>query len=191
MSAYCDYNAGAPVRPEAADALTRALSWGGNASSVHQAGRRAKAALESARESLGAALNARPADIVFTSGATEALQLALEAARAADPNLYVIRSAVEHDALAEMRADAVFGVDRRGVADLAQLETLLRDARGRPLVALMAANNETGAIQPVAQGGRLFEASVTAKVPASVDLDALRADLERIAAEIQVDITLG
>ncbi|MEJ0024151.1 MAG: cysteine desulfurase family protein [Alphaproteobacteria bacterium] len=150
MTAYCDYNAGAPVRPEAIDAVARGLTWAGNPSSVHQAGRRARGIVENAREIIGAAVNARPADIVFTSGATEALRLAIEGARAVDPGISFIRSAIEHDALAEMKCDAEFGVDRRGVADLNHLEEVLRAARGRPLVALMLVNNETGAIQPVA-----------------------------------------
>ncbi len=151
MTAYCDYNAGAPIRPEALDAVARALTWGGNPSSVHQAGRRARGMVEHAREALGAAISARPADIVLTSGATEALHLALDGARAAAPGVSFIRSAIEHDALAELQCDGVFNVDRRGIADLAHLEAVLRAARGRPLVALMLVNNETGAIQPVAQ----------------------------------------
>jgi cysteine desulfurase len=150
MTAYCDYNAGAPVRPEAIDAVARGLTWAGNPSSVHQAGRRARAIVENAREMIGAAVNARPADIVFTSGATEALRLALEGARATDTGLSFIRSAIEHDALAEMKCDDVFNVDRRGIVDLGHLEEVLRAARGRPFVALMLVNNETGAIQPVA-----------------------------------------
>lgn len=150
MTAYCDYNAGAPVRPEAAEAAARVLGFGGNPSSVHAVGRRARGMIEHSREVLGATVNARPADIVFTSGATEALHLALEGARAAAPNIAFIRSAIEHDALAELPCNGVFGVDRRGVADLNQLEHALRTATGRPLVALMLVNNETGAIQPVA-----------------------------------------
>lgn len=150
MTAYCDYNAGAPARPEAIDAMARALTWGGNPSSVHQVGRRARGMVENAREMIGAAVSARAADIIFTGGATEALHLALDGARAADPRVVFIRSAIEHDALAELKCDDVFNVDRRGLADLNHLEDVLRAARGRPLVALMLVNNETGAIQPVA-----------------------------------------
>ncbi|MES1203243.1 MAG: cysteine desulfurase family protein [Pseudomonadota bacterium] len=150
MTTYCDYNAGAPIRPEAAEAVARALAWSGNPSSVHQVGRRARAMIEHAREMIGAAVNARPSYIVFTSGATEALHLTLEGARAADPEIVFLRSAVEHDALAELKCDDIFKVDRRGIADLNHLEERLRAARGRPLVALMLVNNETGAIQPVA-----------------------------------------
>jgi cysteine desulfurase len=155
VNAYCDYNAGAPVRPEAAEAVARALTLGGNASSVHRVGRRARAVVEDAREQLGLALSARPNDIVFTSGATEALHLAVEAARAADPDLAFVRSAIEHDALAELSCDATFGASRDGVADLEHLDKVLAGISGRPLVALMAANNETGVVQPVAEAGEI------------------------------------
>ena len=95
--AYCDYNATAPIRPEAADAVARALAQGGNPSSVHRAGRAAKAVLESAREQVARSVGARARDAVFTSGATEALHMALDAARGAYGDLIV--SEIEHDAV--------------------------------------------------------------------------------------------
>ncbi|MGE3303153.1 MAG: cysteine desulfurase family protein [Hyphomonadaceae bacterium] len=157
MSAYCDYNAGAPVRPEAAEAAARALALGGNPSSVHARGRAARACVEGAREAIAAALHAPPADVIFTSGATEALQLAVDGARAADRDLVVFRSEIEHAALAERPCDGIFRVDENGVADLFHLEVTLNAAKGRPLVALMLANNETGVIQPVAEAARLVK----------------------------------
>lgn len=155
MSAYCDYNATAPIRDEAMRAIALALSAGGNASSVHAAGRGARNKIENAREKLGELLRARPADIVFTSGATEALHLAVEAARRADPTIAFVRSAIEHDALAELPSEAVFKVGRDGRADLQDMEAVLDATSGRPLVALMLANNETGVIQPVAEAGEI------------------------------------
>jgi cysteine desulfurase len=155
MSAYCDYNANAPIRDEAMRAIALALSAGGNASSVHAAGRGARNRIENAREKLGELLRARPADIVFTSGATEALHLAVEAARRADPAITFIRSTIEHDALAELPCDAVFKAGRDGRADLDHLDAVLTAAPGRKLVALMLANNETGVIQPVAEAGEI------------------------------------
>jgi cysteine desulfurase len=155
VTAYCDYNATAPIRPEAAEAVTRALAFGGNPSSVHSAGRRARALVEDAREALGARLRARPADIVFTSGATEALHLAVEAAQKADPSIVFIRSAIEHDALAELPCAGQFDVHRNGRANLESLERALATAPGRPLVALMLANNETGVIQPVEEAAEI------------------------------------
>lgn len=181
---YCDYNAGAPVRAEAAVALSRALAAGGNASSVHGAGRRARAIIEDAREKLAAALEARAENIVFTSGATEALHLALSASGAAS----VIVSAVEHDAVFEYTTRD-FDVSLRapvqddGLIDLQALDRLLTDAPKPALVALQLANNETGVIQPVANAAALARqhgalllvdaAQAFTRIPVSIaDLDA-------------------
>lgn len=149
---YCDYNAGAPLRAEAAVAMARAMAQAGNASSVHSFGRRARAQLEDAREKIGAGIGAAAENVVFTSGASEALQLAMTSAGAAS----LIISAVEHDAVFEhatraLKADRVAPVDANGVIDLEALARLLPDAPKPALVALQLANNETGAIQPVAK----------------------------------------
>jgi cysteine desulfurase len=149
---YCDYNAGAPIRAEAAVAMSRALAAGGNPSSVHAFGRRARAMIEDAREKLAAALGAHAGNVVFTSGATEALHLALAGAGAAS----IIVSAVEHDAVFE-HATRALGVDRiapvgaDGLVSLAALEGLLSGAPKPALVAVQLANNETGVIQPIAR----------------------------------------
>ena len=147
---YCDFNAGAPVRPEAGDAVARTLALGGNASSVHRFGRVAHALLEDARERVAAAIDARAENVVFTSGATEALHLALECAGAAS----VIISAVEHDALHEhaKRQGAMLApVTADGVIDLDALAALLAQAPKPALLAVQFANNETGVIQPIAR----------------------------------------
>lgn len=146
---YCDYNAGAPIRAEAAVAVARALALSGNASSVHSFGRRARAIIEDAREQLANAVDARSENIVFTSGATEALHLAMDGAGPA--SMFV--SAVEHDALfehARHRGATIAPVLSEGLIDLAALDALLRHAAKPALVALQLANNETGIIQPVA-----------------------------------------
>lgn len=180
---YCDYNATTPVRPEAAAAMARALEAGGNPSSVHSAGRAAKATLESAREALACAVNARARDVVFTSGATEALHLALDAARGAYGDLVV--SEIEHDAVWEACTPTrTFGCTGypSGVADLSALERALRGA-DRPLVALMLANNETGNIQPVADAARLVrEAGGMLLVDASQALGRIPVDLAALDA---------
>jgi cysteine desulfurase len=149
---YCDYNAGAPLRAEAAVAMARAMAQAGNASSVHSFGRRARAQIEDAREKIGAGVGAAAENVVFTSGASEALQLAMTSAGAAS----LIISAVEHDAVFEhatraLKADRVAPVDANGVIDLEALARLLADAPKPALVALQLANNETGVIQPVAK----------------------------------------
>lgn len=181
---YCDYNAGAPVRAEAAVAMSRALALGGNASSVHGFGRRVRALIEDAREKLARALEASAENVVFTSGATEALHLALSSAGAAS----LIVSAVEHDAVFEhagkaLRADRVAPVDANGLIDLDALTALLADAPKPALLALQLANNETGVIQPIARAAALCRehgalllvdaAQAFGRVPVSIaDLDA-------------------
>lgn len=181
---YCDYNAGAPIRAEAAVAMSRAMAAGGNPSSVHAFGRRARAAIEDARDKLAAALDARAENVVFTSGATEALHLALASAGAAS----LIISAVEHDAVFEhatraLGAERIAPVDSDGLIDLAALEALLRDAPKPALVAVQLANNETGVIQPIARIAALCRehgamllvdaAQAFGRIPVSLaDLDA-------------------
>jgi cysteine desulfurase len=182
---YCDYNAGAPVRPQAIAAMLDALNEGGNASSVHASGRRAMARLESARDDVADALGARARDVIFTSGATEALHLALDGARRAESRLRLIVGAVEHDSVAEAAnlqpESEIAPVDANGRLDLSTLEAML--AQGAPaLVALMLANNETGAIQPVAEAARLVHAA----------RGVLLVDAAQALGRIPVDvITLG
>jgi cysteine desulfurase len=153
---YCDYNAGAPIRPEAAVAMSRAMANAGNASSVHGFGRRARAMIEDAREKIGVGVGAAAENVVFTSGATEALHLALISAGAAS----LITSAVEHDAVFEHatrahRAERIAPVDADGLIDLAALGRSLAEAPKPALVVVQLANNETGVIQPVAKAAAL------------------------------------
>ncbi|MDV7339428.1 cysteine desulfurase family protein [Terasakiella sp. A23] len=143
-TAYMDYNATAPMRPLVRAAMTDAFDLVGNPSSVHRVGREARAKMEKARDQV-AALVGVPRDwVYFTSGGTEADNLALNGPAVER----VLVSAVEHAAVLKARPDAEFiNVDGNGVVDLAHLESLLD---GRPtLVSVMAANNETGAIQPI------------------------------------------
>lgn len=146
MPAYLDYNATAPVDPSAIEAMAAAARDWANPSSVHAAGRRAKGALELARETIARHLNCSPQALVFTSGGTEALGLALHGARAASR----IVSAVEHDAVRAQAVGALIApVDREGLVDLDALERLLIEAPKPALVAVMQVNNETGVIQPI------------------------------------------
>lgn len=139
--------------------MTAAAAHWANPSSVHRAGRAAHAALEDARDSLARGLGCAASALVFTSGGTEALGLALKGV--ALPRRLV--SAVEHDAVRAQAGDAeIIPVDGAGRIDLAALEGLLRGAPA--LVAVMQANNETGVLQPLAEvqalvhdaGGRLL-----------------------------------
>ncbi|MDB5493662.1 MAG: aminotransferase, class [Phenylobacterium sp.] len=196
-SVYLDYNATALVRPEAAAAIAHALDVGGNPSSVHAAGRAARALVEQARADVAALVAAPASTVVFTSGGTEANALALESAIAAGAKRLLI-SAVEHDSIQETtHASGVafeeIPVDRSGRADLTWLaERLARwdAADGKPFVALMLANNETGVIQPVAEAAELVHAAdgwlhvdaVQAAGKIAVDSRALGADTLAISA---------
>lgn len=161
MTVYLDHNASAPLRPEALAAMGEALSACGNPSSVHAPGRAARARLETARRTIASVMTARAEDVIFTSGGTEANNLAIAAARAAGAQR-IIHAAFEHDAVAAPAAASglpveIWPVLSDGTVDLAWLEARLagQGSDERLLVALMAANNETGVIQPVAQAGRL------------------------------------
>jgi cysteine desulfurase len=168
---YLDHNATSPLRPECLSAITHALAIGGNPSSVHARGRIARAAMEEAREKVAALAGANPGEVIFTSGATEANDLALFGAvegSLAEEEVRITRvfvSAIEHssvlstaDRLAERFPWARvtrLPVTAEGVIDLEGLRVALREGKGRALVAVMAANNETGVVQPVAQVSRL------------------------------------
>jgi cysteine desulfurase len=186
-AAYLDWNATAPLRPEAAAAMAEALARTGNPSSVHRHGREAKRALEQARARVAALVNAAPAAIIFTSGGTEANHLALRGLA----GRRLIIAAIEHDSVRAAAAEAAFlPVTRDGVVDLGALERML-EADTRPaLVSLMLANNETGVIQPVADAARLAHrrgallhcdaVQGAGKIP--VDSRALGADLMTLSA---------
>ena len=143
---YLDWNATAPLRPQAAAAIERALALGGNPSSVHGRGRAARRLVEESREAVAALVGAPAGGVTFTSGGTEANHLAL----IGSGRERVLVSAVEHSSVLQAAPDAErIPVDGDGIVDLAALAARL-DADPRPaLVSVMLANNETGAIQPV------------------------------------------
>jgi cysteine desulfurase len=147
---YLDHNATTPIRPEAMAAVVEALASGGNPSSVHQDGRQARAAVETARDAVAALAGAPSDGVVFTSGGTEANHLAL-AASGADR---ILVSAIEHDSvLAAARLSGLpvetMAVTVDGSLDLDDLTAKLGGADRRTLVSVMAANNETGVVQPI------------------------------------------
>ena len=190
---YLDYNATAPLRPAAREAMLRAFEIGGNPSSVHAVGRAARDLVETARAQVAALVGVVPGSVTFVSGGTEANALALESARAAG-YARIIVSAIEHDAVSETAAASglpveVLPVDAEGIADLAWLQTALK-AEGRALVCLMLANNETGVIQPVAEASALVRAAdgwlhvdaVQAAGKIAIDFTALGADTLALSA---------
>jgi len=200
MSIYLDHAATTPMRREALDAMLPLLTENyGNPSSVHGPGRRARAALDEAREQVAAALNAEPREIVFTSGGTESINLAVKgvawAGKARGNRL--VTSAVEHHAvLHSLRHLEKFGfeivtlpVDRYGRVDPEQLERAINDRT--VLVSLMLANNEVGTVQPMAdiisvvrshRGVMLHVDAVQAAPYMSIDVRDLDVDLLSLAA---------
>jgi cysteine desulfurase len=195
--AYLDWNATTPLRAEARAAMASAWDLPGNPSSVHAEGRRARHLVEEARTVIAGALGAMPRNVVFTSCGTEANALALSPGLRGALGRTVERllvSAIEHTSVLtggrfSPQTIATIPVTRSGAIDLKALHAMLAD--GPPaLVSLMAANNETGAVQPVTEaaamthdaGGLLHVDAIQAfgKIPFSLNM--LGADLVTLSA---------
>lgn len=185
---YLDHNATTAVRPEARKAVSRAMDVLGNPSSVHGAGRLVRCLLEDARERVAALAGTAPAEVVFTSGGTEANNLALSGV---SPERRLLLSAVEHASVLDVAPEAErIPVDADGVVDLAALEALLGADQGPALVSVMAANNETGVLQPVAEvceiahrhGAVVHCDAVQAAGKVVLDINGLGADLMTLSA---------
>jgi cysteine desulfurase len=194
---YLDWNATTPLRREAKEAMAAAWDIAGNPSSVHAEGRQARRLVEEARHEVAGAVGALPRNVIFTSGGTEANALALAPGlRTASglPTERLLVSAIEHaSVLAGGRfaghSIGTLGVTRSGVLDLDRLAAALEG--GPPaLVSLMLANNETGAVQPVARaaeivhgaGGVLHVDAIQAFGKIPFNLKALGADLITLSA---------
>jgi cysteine desulfurase len=193
---YLDHNATSPLRAEVREAVVDALSFPGNPSSVHAEGRAARAAVEEARAKVAALVGARPEDVIFTSGGTEANALALAAQSGEAWHCYL--SAIEHPSVLSggrfyRETTTVLPVTADGVADLSVLAQKLEKHKPggwRPIVSLMAANNETGALQPVAEaarivheaGGILHSDAIQAAGRIRLDMTALGADMLTLSA---------
>ncbi len=190
---YLDYNATAPIRPEAREAVLRAFELAGNPSSVHAAGRAARDVVETARKQVGELIGVVAGSVTFVSGGTEANALAIESAVASGVKRIVV-SAIEHDAVVETAAASgvsveALPVDANGVADLSKLSDLLA-GEGRTLVCLMLANNETGVVQRVAEASAIVRAAdgllhvdaVQAAGKIGIDFTALGADTMALSA---------
>jgi cysteine desulfurase len=144
---YLDWNATAPLRPEAAAAIGAALAHCGNPSSVHRSGRAARHSIERAREAVASLVNAAPDTVVFVSGGTEANHLAL----LGSGRERVLVSSVEHNSVLQAIPAERIPVDWNGIVDLTALEAMLRADPRPALVSVMLANNETGIVQPSAR----------------------------------------
>ena len=194
---YLDWNATAPLRPEARAAMADAWELAGNPSSVHAEGRQARRIVEDARAAVAAAVGGIARNVTFTSGGTEANALALvPGVRRAggQPVQRLLISAIEHASVlagGRFPPDLVsrIGVTGDGVIDLDQLRAALAD--GPPaLVSIMAANNETGAVQPIAEAAEIVHSAgsllhvdaiqALGKIP--FDIKELGADLVSLSA---------
>ena len=191
---YLDHAATTPMLPAAIEAMTRHLGRTGNASSLHAAGRVARRTVEESRESIGATLNARPSEVVFTSGGTEADNLAVKGLWWSRRRRRVLISRIEHHAVLDpvvwlmehegaevewLPVDELGRVQVEGVR-----EAIERDPDSVAFVSLMLANNEVGTLQPVAEVAALAQAhgipvhtdAVQAVGQVPVDFDALGVD---------------
>ena len=199
MRVYLDYNATTPLAPEVVDAVVAATrDLFGNASSVHHFGQQAKAALDSARSAVAALLGGDPSEVVFTSGGTEADNMAIRgAAEAAEATgrRHLVASAIEHEAvLNTLKALARRGwrttlvpVDQSGIVSPDRVREALTNETA--LVSVMHANNEIGTIQPIAEiaaaaherGALMHTDAVQSAGKTPLDVTALGADLVAIS----------
>ena len=198
MSIYLDHASTTPLRREALEAMLPYLSehWG-NPSSIHHSGRRARQGLDEARESVAMLLGAKPREIVFTSGGTESDNLAISgvAWAASARGRHIVTTAVEHKAVLQECAllgrhgfDVTYvGVDGDGLVDPEAVAAAINERT--VLVSVMAANNEVGTVQPVAEIGSICRArrvafhvdAVQAAPFLPIDVNAWQADVVSIS----------
>ena len=199
MAVYLDHAASSPLRPEVLEAMLPYLTkHGGNPSSLHASGRRARQGVDEAREVIAGRIGAQPREVVFTGGGTEADNLAVKGvAWAASPRgRHVITTAVEHKAILNATAIlersgfevTVLPVDRYGQVDPIDVAAALTERT--TLVSVMAANNEVGTIQPIpaigeivrGHGAKLHVDAVQFAAHEPIDVDAWQADLISLSA---------
>ena len=192
---YLDHAATTPVDPEVADAMARVLhDTHGNPSSIYAEGRAARALVDSAREQVAAAIGAEPSEIVFTSGGTEADNLAVRGVMKARRGLgdHLVTTAIEHHAVLDTARDlesnahvriTVVGVDRDGRVHPDAVAAAIEQKT--TLVSVMHANNEIGTIQPIAEIGELcHERGVKLHSDAVQTVGALDFDVRRLPVDL-------
>lgn len=197
---YLDHNATTPLDPTVLEAMMPYLTENfGNASSIHSAGKKARTAIESAREKIAEILGAKPREIIFTSGGTESDNLAIFGVIKALEKVgkkHIITSAIEHHAVLEpvnyLKKQGydvtIVGVDKKGQVNPDEVEAAIRPDTA--LVSIMYANNETGIIQPLEEIGKICKqkgvvfhtdaVQATGKIP--VNVDKLNVDLLSLTA---------
>ena len=189
---YLDYNATAPMRPEAIQIMNDAMAHAHNASSVHQTGRTGRKYVEDAREQISKLTNCPSSQIIFNSGATEGNNTVLRHFAQTYPNEQILVSAIEHPSVLEAIPNAtIIPVTADGLIDLNELEDLLKTKTS--LVSCMFVNNETGIIQPIKEiadlthkHGALFHCDgVQAAGRIDIDMPALGIDFLTLSAHKQ------
>ncbi len=194
---YMDYNASAPLRPEALALMQDVLTESGNASSVHSFGRKARSRIERAREQISALIGTQPNQLVFTSGATESNNTVLSAFR----GQRILVSAIEHPSVLEsapaaekipVTQDGLQEGLQEGLIDEQAFINLLEKGEPPALISIMLVNNETGAIQPVEKLARLAKKrhpaifihtdAVQAAGRIKIDMPALQVDYLSLSA---------
>lgn len=188
---YLDWNATAPTCAAAQSAMANAITALGNPSSVHAEGRKARASIEAARATIAGHVGANPRNLVFTSGGTEANNLALSGI----PDRPILVSAIEHDSILAAagttgRLAGAIPVNREGIVDFDALNAALVKVGEPALVSIMAANNETGAIQPIAEiadcvhshGGLLHVDAIQAVGRIPFNINDMSADLATLSS---------
>ena len=174
---YLDWNASCPLRPEATAAAKAALDDVGNPSSIHAFGRSARYTVERARRAVARLVGASPPEVVFTGGATEANALALASCDSRRGSVWA--SAIEHHSVLDWSLKERLPITADGVLDLPALEQRLSTEPLPRLLSVMAVNNETGAVQPVAEA-----AAIARRFDVPVHCDAVQA-----AGRLAIDMT--
>jgi cysteine desulfurase len=183
---YMDYNATAPMKPAVRVAMLEAMERYGNPSSVHRFGRIARRYVEEARASVAAFVGVKPAQVIFTSGGTEANSTVF----ASNAGMPFITSSIEHDSvLANTPNASRLAVTEDGIIDVAPLRNIF-EAAPPSLISVMLVNNETGAIQPVAEitriakefGHRVHTDAVQAAGRLPIDFKSLGVDYLTLSA---------
>jgi len=186
---YLDYNATAPMRPEAIALMSEAMAHAHNASSVHQSGRAGRRYVEEARAQISELTDCPTAQIIFNSGATEGNNTVLRHFAENYPDEQILVSAIEHPSVIEAIPNATtIPVTQNGIVDLDALEDLLKDKTS--LVSTMFINNETGIIQPIKEisslahkhGALMHVDGVQAAGRIAIDMPALGIDFLTLSA---------
>ena len=191
IRSYFDYNATVPTKPQVVEAVAGAMATGGNPSSVHGSGRVARRMVEDARKKVAALVNAKPQEIVFTSGGTEGNNLAITGL---EPK-HILVNSTEHDSVLAVIGStdaecALLPVDENGLVDLVELKNLLQGKERPVLVSIQHSNNQTGVIQPISEAaaiaheaGAYFHCdAVQSAGRLNVDFEALDVDLMTLSA---------